>query len=725
MPIPQWLQANPYRVLRLSANASSGDAHKSASAMRKLALLGMENASEVDIPSLGEIRRSESDIRSAIGRLENPSHRIADRLFWLHSATERPEVDASGDFREPLKKAAWDHDQALGGLFRLYSSTSLADDPSAWSNALGKWYDCVTSDDYWKLGLVLEQLGTFEPSASADEIRALRGNAMLMASEPLLIIARQAVADDDRKELEAAIRILRDLVSTGNWTVAARKDIMAPVVSTVLDRCRENRDSFGKRIVRKAAAVAENRPWCDDSLRHFRTEIEPSLGRLHGIAARGNEDESQAREEVASCLSDIAIDFTWADRYIESEELFKEALSLAEGTLVAVQIERSLAENKSSADHQRLYEGLSSTASEALNEARRVGLSVLAEGRNEILREQDKAEHNRPLCQAMLARFRSEVQPAMQTALAAMPADHPAAKELRAETALRLNSIATDFTWADEYGFSLQLRQEALSIAVNTDAVDSISQGIAQVSESARQERMFRELIPIKNTPALSTLNGIGGKLYGSSEHDASTGSFATTYYFTFLYFPIIPLRRYRVTQEGNSYRFLGRLPLRKFDKWHFGIASSLILIAILYGMATSNAGTPSQQQSAYQPSAVSTTSEASSSNPTRSGLKAQIDAGRTRIGTLKQELEPVANEMETLKSQIQDLDSQIKTLDDQKSSGESIDIDDYNSKVNRYNGLISRRKSLYTEHQASFDEYQELLKKDDELIAQYNALSR
>jgi hypothetical protein len=201
--------------------------------MRKLALLGMESTSDVDIPSLGEIHRSESNIRSALGRLENPSHRIADRLFWLHSATERPDANASEDFREPLKKAAWDHDQALEGLFRLYSSTSLSDDPSAWSNALRKWNDCVTSDDYWKLSSVLEQLGTFEPSASADEIRALRGNAMLMASEPLLIIARQAIADDDRKELEAAIQILRDLISTGNWTAAARKDIMAPVVAIV------------------------------------------------------------------------------------------------------------------------------------------------------------------------------------------------------------------------------------------------------------------------------------------------------------------------------------------------------------------------------------------------------------------------------------------------------------------------------------------------------------
>lgn len=724
MPISQWLQSNPYRILRLSANASSDEVHKAASAMRKLALLDIENSSEVDFPSLGQVRCSESDIRSAVGRLENPSHRIADRLFWLHSTTERPDASDVGDIREPLKKSSYEHDQALESLFRVYSSTSLSNDHSAWTDALRRWHTCVESEDYWKLSSVLEHLGAFEPTANADESRLLRGNAMLMASEPLLIIARQAVADNDHTELAAGIRILRDLADTGNWTTAACKDILAPVVSSVLDRCRDNRNLFGKNIVRTAAAVTENRQLCDDSLRHFRNEVEPSLERLHAIVPKGNENDSQAREEVARCLSDIAINFTWADSFIESEALFKEALSLAEGTLVAVQIERSLAENKSSADHQRLYEGLSPAASEALDKARKVGQAVLTEGRAQILREQDKAEQNKPLCNAMLTRFRSEVLTTMETALSTMPAGHPAAKELRAETALRLNSIATDFTWADEFGISLQLRQEALSIAINTDAVDSITEGISQVSEAARQERMFRELIPIKNTPGLRTINGVGGKLYGNSEFDASTGSFATTYYFTFVYFPIIPLRRYRVIQEGTSYRFLGRLPLRKFDKWHMGIALGLVLIAVLYGMATSNSS-PTSQSSIYQPTASSTTSDPASSDATRNDLKAQIDAGRTRIEALKLELEPVANEMGTLKSQIQDLDSQMKTLDDQKSSGESIDIDDYNAKVNRYNGLVSQRKLLYTEHKASFDEYEDLLKKDDVLIAQYNALPR
>jgi hypothetical protein len=721
MPVPQWLQANPFRILRLSADASIAETHKAASAMRRMTVLGMLNTSDADVPSLGDVPRTETDIRAAVGRLENPAQRIADRLFWIQSPIEKPETANAG---APLKKAAREHDEAWNGLVRIYTLRELPDDAAAWIAPLRLWQQTIENDDYWKLSIALDQLGAFEPPASADEFSGLRARAMMLASEPLIMLARQAVANGDRRALEMALRILRELSDTGDWPASARKEILAPLRNSVSEQCRLNRENFGKRIVRHSDSAAANSQICNDALRDFRASVETSFTNLGASLAEADTEKLEASEEVARCLSDIAIDFTWADRYLESEELFKEALSLAQGTLAAVQIERSLAENKDSADHQRVYEGLSPESMQALKGAQKACQSVLADGRKQILREQDKSDHNRPLCQAMLARFRSEIQPAMTLALTQVGTEHPATKELRAEVALCLNLIATDFTWADEFVLALKLRQEALAIGVNTHVVESISQGIAQISESARQERMFRELKPIKSTPGLSTINGIGGRLYGSSDLDPSTNSFATTYYFTFLYFPIFPISRYRVIQEGKSYRFLGKLPFRKFDKWHLGIVLSLLVIAVVYGIATSDSGAQSGQ-STYQPTTTSNASEVSPSSVTRSDLKTQIDAGRARLEVLNTELEPVVTELGSLKTQIQALDSQIKALDDRKSSGEDIDVDDYNSKVNQYNRLISRRKALYTEHESSLDEYQQLSKKDDELVAQYNALPR
>ena len=178
-PIPRWLQENSYRVLRLSATVSATDAHKAVFSMRKMVLLGVNNTCESDFPALGPVPRTESDIRSAIGRLENSAHRIADRLFWFHSVADVSAPDDPDHAREPLKKAGWDHDLSLKFLFSLYSSATVITDRSAWTDALRTWHASISSEDYWKFTSVIEQLGGFEPAASTEEIRLLRSNAML------------------------------------------------------------------------------------------------------------------------------------------------------------------------------------------------------------------------------------------------------------------------------------------------------------------------------------------------------------------------------------------------------------------------------------------------------------------------------------------------------------------------------------------------------------------
>jgi hypothetical protein len=62
MPAPLWLLENPYRVLRLSANASSADAHTSASTIRRMVVLNALLAADVDPPQLGAITRSDATI---------------------------------------------------------------------------------------------------------------------------------------------------------------------------------------------------------------------------------------------------------------------------------------------------------------------------------------------------------------------------------------------------------------------------------------------------------------------------------------------------------------------------------------------------------------------------------------------------------------------------------------------------------------------------------------
>ena len=56
--------------------------------MRRAVALGLMLMSEADLPFLGEIPRTEADIRAGIGRLENPLQRITDRLFWFRRQSE-------------------------------------------------------------------------------------------------------------------------------------------------------------------------------------------------------------------------------------------------------------------------------------------------------------------------------------------------------------------------------------------------------------------------------------------------------------------------------------------------------------------------------------------------------------------------------------------------------------------------------------------------------------
>src|SRR6202035_3703914 len=121
MFVPDRLKTNAYRVLRLSADATLSEIHKAAGSMRRAVSLGVANTSEADMPVLGEIPRTEADIRAAIGRLENPIQRLRDRLFWFHLTPVSPDAKAPARPSEP-EGIAWSHDEALRALFTAFGA---------------------------------------------------------------------------------------------------------------------------------------------------------------------------------------------------------------------------------------------------------------------------------------------------------------------------------------------------------------------------------------------------------------------------------------------------------------------------------------------------------------------------------------------------------------------------------------------------------------------------
>ena len=121
--------------------------------------------------------------------------------------------------------------------------------------------------------------------------------------------------------------------------------------------------------------------------------------------------------------------------------------------------------------------------------------------------------------------------------------------------------------------------EEAFKYASSQDVKSRIQKNLTTVRDN---DRLYGDLTPISSAPSLHTINGIGTTMYGSTDHDSASGSYLSTYYFVFFAIPIFPISRYRVIPTGNGYRFLGKAPLRTFDKWHIAISLGLIAWMII-----------------------------------------------------------------------------------------------------------------------------------------------
>jgi hypothetical protein len=335
-----------------------------------------------------------------------------------------------------------------------------------------------------------------------------------------------------------------------------------------------------------------------------------------------------------------------------------------------------------------------------------------------IVREQDAGEQNKAHCEMGLKRFRSEIEPALQRVLQLVPTDHELAQQSREEAALCLSGIATDYTWADDFIKSEALREEALKLARDTLGAIRIEEGLAEIREAARKQRIFGK--PITSAPPLTTINGFGFTLYGHSDFDPQTQSYSTTHYFVALFLPIFPIARYRVINVGGRYRFLGKLPFRRAECWHFGISALLVIGLTVAGILSSSSSAASPSYNATpryeQPSASPESSELAD-------LKAQIDSGRSKLTTLQAQLQPVLDEIKELDSKREGIAAELKELSDQQKAGIEINIEDYNAKVNAHNALLRRRRALVGANKADLDSYVELEKQDSALVDKYNTL--
>jgi hypothetical protein len=277
------------------------------------------------------------------------------------------------------------------------------------------------------------------------------------------------------------------------------------------------------------------------------------------------------------------------------------------------------------------------------------------------------------------------------------------------------------------------------------------------VEESARVQRTYANAKPITAAPSLRTINGFGVKLYGNSDTDSVSGAYTATYYIVALFLPVFPIGRYRVISAGgNSYRFLGKLPLRKGDHWHQAIvtagfviwlamngafsssrnsyssgtttynpgASAVSGIASGDSMKLDSAGLPDFSDLRYPSPGDSSAPAATTDNNGRSSsadLLPRIDRGRARMREAEAQLRSEEAEIQGLTSRINALASDLELMKPPTGAGTAAEIAAYNENVDAYNDLVRRKRLRFAAYEANYADYEAMLAQDKRLVAEYN----
>ncbi len=300
------------------------------------------------------------------------------------------------------------------------------------------------------------------------------------------------------------------------------------------------------------------------------------------------------------------------------------------------------------------------------------------------------------------------------------------AKDMLAMTAMQCAVIYGNTT--ENWTACAQILRGCLNLAVGQEAQGKIAENLHTVEKNAK----FGDLQRIKSAPSLENCNGwLGFTLYGCSDYDPETASHMATYYFILAAIPVFPICRYRVIQNGNSYRFLGKAPLRRGDKIHLRISIGLILLLIAIWLISSASGTGNSSSRSAVPN-DNPTPRYSSPQPTvppptygNSGLSSRIESGKARANSMESEIARMDSNLESLSSQISRYKREIEGYERQSRLGIDVDRSLYQQALDSHNTLVGQYNSLLAERKAKYAEYSREIDSVNDMVRRYNSGER
>jgi hypothetical protein len=302
--------------------------------------------------------------------------------------------------------------------------------------------------------------------------------------------------------------------------------------------------------------------------------------------------------------------------------------------------------------------------------------------------------------------------------LAAVTYDEALAREMRAVAlALALEQ--------DDLGGAVTLLSDALRYRIGSEFRSLLEDDLRQLcgavltSEQAAQfKAAWAAAKPVASTPTMFTLNGFGTRLYGWSRFPGREGWRYATLYFTVLFIPICPIKRYVVSDApSGGYYFHAAAPFTNAHKIHLWTGLALIAWFFLSITLFSNSPTPRSTTEAEPSHSGSYAAQAvadSESTTSESGitlLKEEIERDEADLDKLRKDLTREGNSLISMKANIARKRTKLDHAD-------KAIVDQFNAIVDEYNNSSDKFQKATKEFNASVERYNAKLKRLREIRA-------
>jgi hypothetical protein len=706
----EYYSENPFRVLGLPSTASVTEAARKAQRLLKWIELDEAPPIEDFLSFLGRLRLDRDTVKKAKQQIEDPRSRIYSELFWPSADFAYFEgcekLLRQGQYKDFIAHCEYAISQELAG------SLAGAAQGERLSATLARHLLAV----YYHAAAVAITRRTANPIA---------GDNAFDANWELAFRFWLLVWKDDLfwEYLAQRVRNLKDARVKTEFLLDLRNDLPKTILSINVALGLESLERSDPTELVSQTKIINSSPFSQ----RLKTEAcEALVGPFH-------RQFEKACKEIAPQLSDKTI-LGLASTLAKSPS--KEG---SVGTLDQEKLRPYLTEVERSINRRVLP--VSNRVKEANLQGTEYGVQIL-DGTAYLLRALYLALNNH----AGLPRHGWRIANIAHEYAASQECRERISDDQRTLNYMSLQQDASELAEARRFRESLTKLEQALHFASNIEERHTIEQWM----EQAKKLLAYEDLKPIDRAPSLSTFNGIGTKLYGRRDYDATTNSYIATLFFTFLFIPIFPIAAYRVIEAGGGYfRFLGKARLSRaafvpLAIWAFPWAFLLVL-AMISGDTDYNPGTQtispqSPTQHSESPDVIipgtqiiSPQSPTVSSSPPgvlnpsgdtgseRETLRRSIETERARLDAEKASLEEAEAQREiegrSLREQRRDLerrqneaatpgsegpsdyeiDSFNEALRDFKSRGATLDarerrfqadIDRFNKAVGRYNSM-------------------------------------